>query len=99
MPRDTILKLFLLRKVLAAPVNSAQDPHKTPNAKFNAAASVSKHSLKYDREICTKHMHRRQYFSLFYLYLKKNNEEKKKIISSIKGKKKHNFLQSFSSHL
>ena len=36
---------FLLKKRFVSPVNSAWDPHKTPNASENAAAGVFKHSL------------------------------------------------------
>ena len=35
VPCDLVLKLFLLKKVLAGPVNSAWDPYKTPNATEN----------------------------------------------------------------
>ena len=36
---------FLLKKKFVSPVNSAWDPHKTPNASENAASGVFKHSL------------------------------------------------------
>ena len=36
---------FLLKKKFVSPVNSAWDPHKTPNASENAASGVFKHNL------------------------------------------------------